>query len=602
MDTIAVERERGWTMAWRPRGGASHPAGGDLVDRVLAVRGVADRAAFLDPSLLHLHDPSALPGLDRAAERLLGAARDGEPICIYGDYDVDGITATAILYRMLRALAPEATITTYIPHRVEEGYGLNAAALREIAEGGSRVVVSVDCGITASGPARAATEAGLDLIITDHHNLPDESHPGQDALPGCYTLVHPRLPGSAYPFGELCGAGVAYKLAWRLATMHNGSERVADGVRTLLLDLLALAALGTVADVVPLVDENRVIVRFGLSRCTTTEIAGLTALIDEAGLLGEKIDAEGVGFRLGPMLNASGRMGHARDAVELFITDDRGRAGAIARTLVSLNEKRRETQRAIYEQACAMAESAGMTGDATRAIVLAHEDWHPGVVGIVCSRLVETYARPTILMQRRPARENEGDGFVCTGSGRSIDGFDLHGAVGACAGTFLTAASGGFGGHDVAIGLRMDAEHFEAFAGAFVAHANTGLSPDDLVRTAKYDCDATLGELTPACVKRLDRLAPFGRSNPGVRLRVRGVRVDGRAEPFGKTGAHLGVRLRGTGADSDACVRTVAWKWAEHLPRFRPGQVLDVLIEPKVSGWSGRVEPVLVDARESEVG
>ena len=223
-------------------------------------------------------------------------------------------------------------------------------------------------------------------------------------------------------------------------------------------------------------------------------------------------------------------------------------------------------------------------------------------MGIVCSRLVETYARPAILMQRRPGRDGEGCAFACTGSGRSIDGFDLHGAVGACAETFISESSGGFGGHDVAIGLRMDAECFDAFAEAFVARANAALSPDDLVRTARYDCDATLGELTPACVKRLDRLAPFGRSNPGVRLRLRGVRVDGRAEPFGKTGAHLGVRLRGTGSDANAYVRTVAWKWAEHLHRFRSGQVLDVLVEPKVSSWSGRVEPVLVDARESEVG
>ncbi len=594
-----TDRLRGWTMAWRRRsiGASQGEARGDLVERVLAGRAIPDRQAFLDPSLLHLHDPSALPGLDRAAARLLDAARAGEPIVVYGDYDVDGITATAIVSRMLRALEPGARVSTYIPHRIDEGYGLNAQALEELAAGGARVVVSVDCGITATGPADAAKRAGLDLIITDHHNPPA---PG-DPLPDAYAIVHPRLAGdgASYPFGELCGAGVAYKLAWRLATMHTGSERVAPPVRTLLLDLLALAALGTVADVVPLVDENRVIVRFGLSRCKTTSITGLVALIDEAGLAGETIDAESVGFRLGPMLNASGRMGHARDAVELFTTEDRGRASAIARELVALNEDRRATERAIFEQAAGMAEAAGMTGDATRAIVLAHEGWHPGVVGIVCSRLVERFARPAILMQRRPAREDEdwcdadtdGRRLVCTGSGRSIDGFDLHGAVGACAGHLA-----GFGGHDMAIGLRLDAQRFDAFAEAFLSTANAGLNPDDLVRTAGYDCETTLGELTPATVKSLDRLAPFGRANPGVRLLVRGVRVDVRAEPFGMTGAHLGVRLRAEGA----WTRAIAWKWAEHRERFRPGQVLDVLIEPKVSSWSGRVEPVLIDARESE--
>ena len=594
---VDPESLRGWTMVWRRRAPAS-AAHGELVERVLAGRTAPDRAAFLDPSLLHLHDPSALPGVDRAASRLLDAARSGEPIVIYGDYDVDGITATAILDRMLRALEPGARVSTYIPHRVDEGYGLNAPALEQLAADGARVVVSVDCGITASGPALAAKAAGLDLIITDHHNPPDPESGG--ALPDAFAIVHPRVPdaaGGVYPFADLCGAGVAYKLAWRLATMHTGSERVPPPIRTLLLDLLALAALGTVADVVPLVDENRVIVRFGLSRCKTTAITGLAALIDEAGLSGENIDAESVGFRLGPMLNASGRMGHARDAVELFTTTDRSRAASIARELVTLNEDRRATERRILEQATEIAESRGMTTDATRAIVLAHEDWHPGVVGIVCSRLVERFARPVILMQRRAARDDEDwseGGLVCTGSGRSIDGFDLHGAVAACAGHLA-----GFGGHDMAIGLRLDAANLDAFTEALIGEANARLAPDDLVRTARYDCDARLEELTPAVVKSLSRLGPFGRGNPTVRLLLRSVRVDGRAEPFGKTGAHLGVRLRGTDASMGACVRAVAWKWAEHLERFRPGQTLDVLVEPKVSSWSGRVEPVLIDAREA---
>ncbi|MBZ0171517.1 MAG: DHH family phosphoesterase, partial [Phycisphaerales bacterium] len=368
----------------------------DLLEKVLAVRGVTDARAFLDPSLLHLHEPGLLPGIDRACERLLAAARAGEPIVVYGDYDVDGMTATAILYRVLRALEPGADVSTYVPHRLEEGYGLNSAAMLELSGRGARVVVSVDCGITAHEPARVAREVGLDLIITDHHNPPD----GGETVPEAYAIVHPRLPfaGAAYPFGELCGAGVAYKIAWRMATMHEGSERVAGPVRTLLLDLLALAALGTVADVVPLVDENRVITRFGLSRCRTTAITGLVALIEAAGLAGEAIDSESVGFRLGPMLNASGRMGHAAEAVELLTTEDRSRADEIARGLCELNEERKRTQLKIFEQAVEMAEAAGMTGDDRRAIVLAHEDWHPGVVGIVCSRLVERYSRPAVLM------------------------------------------------------------------------------------------------------------------------------------------------------------------------------------------------------------
>jgi len=585
-----TEPLRGWKMVWRARGEAP-AAGDDLLDRVLGARAVADRGAFMEPAMKQLHDPGLMPGIDRAAERLLAAAKAGEQIVVYGDYDVDGITAAAILQRMLVALEPASSVSTYVPHRVEEGYGLNSAALEQLAAHGARVVVSVDCGITAAEPAAAAKAAGLDLIITDHHNTPAAG----EALPDAFAVVHPRLEGSGYPFGELCGAGVAYKLAWRMATMHNGSDKVASDVRTLLLDLLSLAALGTVADVVPLLDENRAIVRFGLSRCTTTEITGLTSLIERAGISGGKIDAEGVGFRLGPLLNASGRMGHAREAVELFITQDRGRADAISGELVGLNQERRSTEKRIFEQAAEMAEQAGMTGDDRRAIVLANEEWHPGVVGIVCSRLVEKFSRPVILMQRRPAREGEPGAFVCTGSGRSIDGFDLHGAVGVCAHHLV-----GFGGHDVAVGLRMDAANFDLFVEDFIETVNSGLGVDDLVRTASYDCQAGLDELTPAAVGTLDRLAPFGRSNPSVRLLVRGVRVDGRPEPFGKTGDHLKVRLRGP-AGGGGAVQAIGWKWAELLPRFRAGQLMDVLVEPKVSDWSGRVEPVLVDVRESEV-
>lgn len=570
-----VERLRGWKMVWSARApGAGQ--GDDLLGRVMAARGLS--AAFLEPAMSQLHDPGLLPGIERACGRLLAAARAGEPIVVYGDYDVDGITATAILVRMLRALEPGAVVSTYVPHRVDEGYGLNSAAMVELASRGARVVVSVDCGITAIEPARAAREAGLDLIITDHHNPPEAG----DAVPGAFEIVHPRLPGSAYPFGELCGAGVAFKIAWRLATMREGCERVSTDLRVLLLDLLALAALGTVADVVPLVDENRVIVRHGLGRCTTTAVVGLTALIDAAGLSGDKIDAEKVGFWLGPMLNAVGRLGHAAEAVELLITEDRSRAAEIAGGLTRVNEERKRTQRRVFARACEMAEAAGMTGDDTRAIVLAHEDWHPGVVGIVCSRLVETYARPAILMQKQ-------DGGVCAGSGRSIEGFNLHGAVASCA-DCLTS----FGGHDMAIGLRLDTARLDEFVGRFVARAGDELEPGDLVRTARYDCAATLEELTPAAVRRLEKLAPFGRANPPARLLLSGVRVDGRPEPFGRAGDHLGVRLRGAGG---AVVRAIGWRWAEMLDRFRPGALVDVLVEPKVSDYSGRVEPVLVDAR-----
>ncbi len=591
---------RGLTHRWLPpacSGRAGNAAGtptiaglSPLAARVLAARNIGapdasgspgDPARFLEPKLTDLHDPSLLPGVDRAAERILRAARDGEPIAIYGDYDVDGVCAAAILFHILRAVAPQARVGTYVPHRIDEGYGLNADALRTLAADGARLIVSVDCGVTAFEPALAARDAGADLIITDHHNLPAEGA----GLPDAHTIVHPRLPGGAYPFGELCGAGVAFKLAWRIATMAAETDRVPDAMRRLLLDLLALASLGTIADVVPLLDENRVIARFGLGRLRSTELVGLNALIESAGLADERIDAEHVGFVLGPRLNACGRMGHARDAVEMLTVAEYDRALTIGRELNKLNDQRRATERAIAAQAIELAEQSGMTGEDRRAIVLAAEGWSPGVIGIVCSRLVEKYHRPTLLLQR--------DNGVCQGSGRSIDGFSLHAALESCADMLDR-----FGGHDMAAGLAVQTERFAAFADRFIAIANEKLGAAELTPTLRIDCDATLDELDPDSVRQLDRIGPFGRSNPTPSVLVRSVRLAG-AEPLGAHGKHLALRVQ---AERRA-MRVVAWNWGDRRSAMRIGEEVEMVVEPKLSTWATRrggsptVEPVLADLR-----
>lgn len=566
----------------------AEPAGADgsgsLVDRVLAARGLGDPAAagaFIQPALRQLHEPALIPDLERAADRLLGAASAGERIAIYGDYDADGTTAAAILYHTLRTIAPDAPIDTYVPHRLDEGYGINEAAVRSLAQDGARVIVSVDCGITAIAPALVARELGVDLIITDHHNPPAS----MDDLPEAYAVVHPRRPDSQYPFGELCGAGVAYKLAWRLATGACGSQRVTAELRTLLVELLALAALGTVADVVPLIGENRIITRFGLGRLKHSPIAGVRALVEASGLAGETIDAEDVGFRLGPRLNAAGRLGHARDTLELLTTATGERAAAIADELSGLNDRRRQMERTIVTQAHELAEHAGMTGPGGRSIVLAHDDWHRGIVGIACSRLVDRFGRPTILMQR--------DGELCKGSGRSIDGFNLHGALGACADLLES-----FGGHDMAAGLTVRADRLEAFVERFEAIASERLDEDDLVQTASYDCQAQLGELDAEAITRLGELRPFGRGNPRVTLMVRDVQLDRPCSAFGRTGDHLSLFVR----DGRRVVRVVGWNWARHGSSLRAGVRVDLLVEPRLSSWQGRtrVEPVLVDLRLCE--
>ncbi|HVZ92971.1 MAG TPA: single-stranded-DNA-specific exonuclease RecJ [Phycisphaerales bacterium] len=560
-----------------------------VVARFLRSRGfgAADAAeGFARPRLTDLHSPTLLPDCDRAAERLLRALHGGEPIVVYADYDADGLCAGAILYHVLSALAPRGArtgVTVYVPHRVDEGYGLHEEAIRALATQGAKVVVSVDCGITAHGPARVAKEIGIDLIITDHHNPTDAN----DAPPDAYAVVHPRRNGTAYPFGELCGAGVAFKLAWRLVTMREGSDKVSEPMRALLLDLLALAAVGTVADIVPLVGENRIIARYGLRRVKSTALAGLATLVSASGLAGEEITSEHAGFALAPRLNACGRLDSARDAVELLTTAAGERAVEIAKRLTKLNDERRRTEAAIFEHAVRLAEEQGMTRDDRRAIVLAHADWHPGVVGIVCSRLVGKYHRPTILL-------NEKDG-ACHGSGRSIDGFNLHGAISRCA-PMLTK----FGGHDMAAGLALEKDKLDEFVSAFTEHANSVLTSEHLTPELRVDCDASVDELTAEAVKQLSELGPFGRGNPQPRILLRGVTLARDAQPFGAGGAHASVFVKQGSRE----MRLVGWRWGERRRELLGGRPIDAVVEPKLNHWQGRVkvEPELRDARLIDAG
>ncbi|MDX2148406.1 MAG: single-stranded-DNA-specific exonuclease RecJ [Planctomycetota bacterium] len=596
--------QQGLTARWRSRGVPASPSL-PLVERVAATRGLRGEAfgAFLHPELTHLHDPSLMPGLEAAAERLVAAVRSGERIAIYGDYDVDGISAAAILFHLIRALRPDADVVTYVPHRLEEGYGLNAEALCTLAREGARVIVSVDCGVTARVPAEALRSLApdVDLIITDHHNLPANA----DQLPPAFAVVHPRLadlPGfagagdSRYPFGELCGAGVAYKLAWRLATLWCGTQRVTPELRRLLLELLALASMGVVADVVPLVGENRVLARFGLGRIRGSTLPGLRELVDVSGLGNERVDAADVGFKLGPRINACGRLGHAREALELLTTATPERAREIAEMLTKRNNERRNIEKRIFEQACEMVQSAGMHLADRRGIVLAHDDWHPGVVGIVCSRLVERFHRPAILLKR--------DAECCHGSGRSIDGFSLHGAIESCREHLLS-----FGGHDMAAGLKVRADALEAFAAGFIDRCNAGIDASRLCPEHCFDADAALPELTLEALDQLERFAPFGRENPGVTLRVRGVRVATRPELLGSTGRHVAFHV----AHQGRVVRVLGWDMAGTLaeadrqrgaPALSLNDTIDVLLTPEINAFRGTrsVQGTLLDfapAREA---
>lgn len=558
-----------------------------LVARVLRSRGMEDPdliRRFWEPRLTDLHFPALLAGVDAAAVRLVEALKRNEQIVIYGDYDVDGITASAILFHVIRAVQPAARVRTYVPHRLEEGYGLNCEALRQLRAEGADLVISVDCGVTAHRSAATAREIGLDLVITDHHNLPPE---GQ-SLPDALAIVHPGLPGlggAPYPFRELCGAGVAFKLAWRFATAWCNSERVSQRLQQTLLDMLPLVALGTIADVVPLVDENRVLAAHGLRLIKKTRLAGLRALIDASDLAGERIDSEKVGFHLAPRLNACGRMGHAAEAVHMLTTASPDEAMAIAIRLCEQNVRRQSMERTIFDQAARMAEDSGMLRDDHRAILLAHESWHPGVVGIVCSRLVDRFGRPSVLLNKAPD--------LCKGSARSIDGYSIHDGL-ASARRYMAS----FGGHAMAAGLSLLPEHLEDVRRSLVEHANGHIEPECLTPSLRIDCDAMMAELDESTVRRLDAMAPFGRSNRSPSLRLTNTVLQEPPRQMGDRGRHLSLQLRQDHGGARRFIRAVWWSAGPHAADLAAGMRLDVAIEPKINVWNDRVS---VEARILDV-
>ena len=547
-----------------------------LTAALLVRRGLHQEAparAFLDPKLTDLQDPVDLPGAAAAAERIVQAVRDRQPIVIYGDYDVDGITASAILWHTLTALG--AAVSTYVPHRIDEGYGLNSDAIRQLAAsaaapdgGNSRLlIISVDCGITAVEPAKAAQDAGVDLIITDHHAF------DADALPEACGVVHPGLGAAAVGAepSPLCGAGVALKLAWQIARVHRRSERLPPALRDLLMDLLSFAALGTVADVVPLIGENRVITAYGLGQIKRTRFAGLNAMIDAANLRTENIDAYHIGFVLGPRLNACGRMGHAGEAVALLTVACADEARRIATFLTQQNERRRVTERQIFQEAKQMVIDRGADQPACRAIVLGKQGWHPGVIGVVASRLVDAFARPVVMLSV--------DQGVARGSARSVDGVSICQALEHCQ-AYLSS----YGGHDMAAGVRLAAGDIEAFTEQLVAHVNELLSPEDLTPALRIDAPCSLNDLTLDVVGQLQHLAPFGRGNPAPTLCVRGVRMARPPRRVGNTGAHLKFTVTRDGR----YVNAIGFGLGELATQLPAGVEIDVAFEPSINTWQGR--------------
>ena len=540
-----------------------------LVAQILANRGLTldDRPGeFLSPQLSGLIRPQELTGACEAAQRIVHAIRQGDKIVLYGDYDVDGMTGVACLWHALRLA--RANVDFYVPHRIDEGYGLNCDALRTLKADGAGMIVSVDCGITALEAARLAAQLGTQLIITDHHQ------PGP-TLPDGAVIVHPSI-GDSYSNRDLSGSGVAFKLAWAIAQTLNQSDKVSDLYREYLREALAFAALGTIADVVPLIGENRIIARHGLARLRTTPFVGLRALIDQSGLGGSHVTGYDVGFKLAPRLNAAGRMGHARLGVELLTRATAERAREIAYYLDDQNRSRQAAEKRITRQACEMVERNAMNGDTKRAIVLAADGWHPGVIGIVASRLVDRYHRPTVLI----ALGNGGG----QGSARSVRHFDMHLALGTCADHLLE-----YGGHAMAAGLKITAEQVPAFTDAFLEYANNRLTASDLRKHLHIDAVVSLGELDLPTTEALADLGPFGIGNPRPLLATEWVELADEPRCVGKTGTHLqavftSARQRSGRRD---VLRAIAFGQAAALEPLKQHRRCKVAFEPVINDFNG---------------
>ncbi|MBA2356966.1 MAG: single-stranded-DNA-specific exonuclease RecJ [Actinobacteria bacterium] len=555
--------EMTWTLRPCPPAAAASLAAelgvSETTARVLARRGHCEpeaARAFLAGELPG-HDPFRLGAMAEACAAIRSAIAGGRRICVHGDYDVDGICATTLAVHVLRELG--ADVEWHLPSRFEEGYGIAAETVERLAREGCGLLLTVDCGITAVAEVAQARAAGLDVVVTDHHRPAER-------LPDCPVVA---TRPSDYPFPELCGTGVVYKLA----------EALLGADSPLLERHLDLVALATIADVVPLVDENRALAIAGLHALARTQKPGLRALMASARVDAAAVDEGSVGFRLAPRINAAGRLCRPGEALELLLTEDAEEAKRLAASLEELNRDRQQVEERILREALAQVASWPEAGRRRRAYVLAGEGWHEGVIGIVASRLVERFNRPVVLIAGA-----EGE---WKGSGRSIPAFDLHAGLGACA-----AHLARFGGHRAAAGLSIEPARIEAFAEAFAAHADGILADDELRPLTAVDAIVPGRQLTLRLCAELARLAPFGLGNPAVNLLVAGCELSELAT-VGE-GKHLRFRVRDRGRDAGSAI---AFGLGTQLDRYRASGLYDVAFRLQENRWNGTSSPQLVVKR-----
>ena len=533
--------------------------------RLLAIRGLAapdDAKAYLRPRLDQLHDPNCLADLDRAVARLVHALRENEVILVHGDYDVDGICSTTLTVRTLAALGGRAI--PFIPRRLEDGYDLTAAGVRAAREAGATLVVTCDCGTSAYGPIAELQAAGIDVIVTDHH-LPG------GPLPPAFAILNPKRLGCTSPDKDLAAVGVAFKLALALTRAVGGNENAVYG----MLDLVALA---TIADVAPLRGENRVLVRYGLKLLNDAQRPGLRAMVRAAGLEGKPLTAGRVGFILAPRLNAAGRLGSALRGVDLLMAPSEQVANPIARELEELNAKRQELDRATLARARELVLAMDLAN--TFGIVVAEQGWHAGVIGIVASRIVEEFGRPTVLVAL--------EGAEGKGSGRSITPFDLHSGLKECSDLLLR-----FGGHRSAAGVTIAADRVAEFASRFNAVAAARLTADDLVPELRVDLELPIEQADEELEALLRHIEPCGVGNPSPLFVARGVMVAAAPRVVGKDGLKLVLTANGRQ------LVALGWGMGPRIRELDVGASIDIAYRLERDEWNGesRLQARLSDFR-----
>lgn len=527
-----------------------------LVSSVLVSRGLSDpvkASAFLDCGIDDLHDPRLLPDFDKAVSAILHAKETGERIFVHGDYDVDGVTSAALFTRFLKKIGCD--VVPHVPHRMKEGYGIHLDAVAKARESGAKLFLTCDCGISAHEQVDAAREAGMVVVVTDHHEV-------GETVPSAVAVVDPHRADSKYPWPALSGVGVVFKLCAGI------TEELGHPVGGFYRAYLDLAVLGTVADVMPLLGENRVITKFGLPQLSATKKPGLKALLNVSKLSGKRLTARHIGFQLGPRINAVGRIDDAGIALDLLMTEDDDRAREIAQVLDSTNEQRRAHQTQMFEEAVALVES-------TRAnehfvIVVAQDGWHPGLIGIVAGKLVERYNRPTFVIAI--------DDTAAKGSARSIIGFHLAKALDECR-ELLTSG----GGHELAAGFSLEAGNVDEFADTLRKYAATVLTPQDLV--PRFHLDAIVGglEADRSALEQLQRLEPFGQANPEPLFGTHEAKVISHSPTSNPEHARLRIAAK-DGAEHDAMVFGIA----QGLEQYGPDTPLDLAFTMEESHWNGQ--------------